>query len=247
MKNYLFLCGTPRSGTTALMHLLNTHSQIVLGIERYKFLYSKPKNLTLALFEKKRFFNFKDQDTNISPNGPTELLYENALVKFDTAKYIGDKTPKIFKRYNQINKIYEGTKFIFIVRDIYSVASSWNVRAQNDADQGWDKDKDYKKAVESWNESLTKTKDAIDNKIDVCIIHYNSFFAASDLNQNNNLSKLMSFLDLPITPSVANKYLNSCKTYQRLINKDLMIKEGQTEFIQAHANLDLYNELIKKA
>ncbi|MGY2701665.1 sulfotransferase [Nocardioides sp. HB32] len=32
----LFLVGLARSGTTALLHVLNAHPEVVIGMERYK-------------------------------------------------------------------------------------------------------------------------------------------------------------------------------------------------------------------
>ena len=43
LKNFLFISGTPRSGTTVLTLLLSYHEKIALGIERYKYLYNNNK------------------------------------------------------------------------------------------------------------------------------------------------------------------------------------------------------------
>ena len=71
MRKYLFICGTPRSGTSALVILIGAHSKLALGIERFKYYLNKPnreKWLGTYLFTKSRFFDFSDGATNVKPN-----------------------------------------------------------------------------------------------------------------------------------------------------------------------------------
>src|SRR5215469_6731787 len=42
-KTYLFVGGCARSGTTAFVQLLNAHSEIFIGNERYLYLYPRIK------------------------------------------------------------------------------------------------------------------------------------------------------------------------------------------------------------
>src|SRR2546423_1804094 len=97
LPQYLFLCGVPRSGTTAACQLLNSHPHIVMGVERYKYLYSNASadGLDRSLFERGRFFEFKDSDTNVLRKGAMAGVYDKMETKFDQALYIGDKLPRI--------------------------------------------------------------------------------------------------------------------------------------------------------
>lgn len=52
----LFIAGCPRSGTTALTRYLNLHPEILLCIERYKYL--DPERITPDLFTFKRILNY---------------------------------------------------------------------------------------------------------------------------------------------------------------------------------------------
>jgi len=75
-RGYLFVCGVPRSGTTALARCLNRHPRVVLGIERYRHallnssseadyqqeLAAVGVNYYCGLFDKGRFFDFRPSD-----------------------------------------------------------------------------------------------------------------------------------------------------------------------------------------
>jgi len=53
-KSYILVTGVARSGTTALGELLNTHTEICLGIERFKFQFLRANVYDRALFERGR-------------------------------------------------------------------------------------------------------------------------------------------------------------------------------------------------
>jgi hypothetical protein len=53
-RNLLFVCGTPRSGTTAMQALLAGDDRIALGMERYGSYLGADFNE--GLFTKERFF-----------------------------------------------------------------------------------------------------------------------------------------------------------------------------------------------
>lgn len=58
----LFICGCPRSGTTAMWEMLAQHPQILLGMERY-FRRFTPAKFKSTLFGIRRFFTFLTGDT----------------------------------------------------------------------------------------------------------------------------------------------------------------------------------------
>ena len=92
--SYLFVCGCPRSGTTALAKLFSISDDIVLGQERYGK-RSHPDNFTLtpALFEKERFLDVQPGDTFYDSLDFFARYYENVPWKLDSCRYIGEKRP----------------------------------------------------------------------------------------------------------------------------------------------------------
>ena len=91
---YLFVAGCPRSGTTALVKLLNSHYQIILGMERFKYV---KKKITPNHFTKTNFLALDKQETNIFGKH-WDNFYEEIDRKFQNNKVeiIGDKYPQYY-------------------------------------------------------------------------------------------------------------------------------------------------------
>ena len=58
-RHYLFMCGTPRSGTSFMASIVGAHPDIVLGVERYGKRYAD-RSLAPAHFERDRFFGAEE-------------------------------------------------------------------------------------------------------------------------------------------------------------------------------------------
>lgn len=154
-KRQIFVCGTGRSGTTALARLLNTHPDIVVGIERYKsrLMTTRQPDDLAELFAKERFFEVTDGDTNIDLKRSYLNDTAKAKRKFDSARYVGDKVPNLYRRLDFIDNAFPDCVVIYIVRDPVHVAASWQRRADT-ADDAWPEENDFQRAVADWNESI---------------------------------------------------------------------------------------------
>lgn len=236
MWHPLFICGCPRSGTTALAKLLNTDNRIALGIERYhyKVLGSEFK-LDYHHFEKQRFFLLKEYDTFWN-----NLLHLNHLEnKFNNCIYRGDKIPRLYERLPFLYTQMPECKVLFIVRNIIDVAASYNVRSRDSNDR-WLKSRDFRAAVNDWNRSLHSLAEAIQSGMDVHIIVYEDIFNCLDA-----FVGIYKFLSIDIYDEVL-KYYNTYKSKYNQIKQDKKdrLSPNEIKHVLLHSDIDLYQSLM---
>ncbi|MGF1591530.1 MAG: sulfotransferase [Pleurocapsa sp.] len=245
-QEYLFICGCPRSGTTALVRLLNSHQSLAIGMERYKY-YANRKNIdkiNSSSFNTDFFFNIKDDQTNIQ----WKYFYDELKDKYKfKVKYLGDKYPHYYRFYNQINKNLGKVKWIFIVRNVTSIAKSYNARAA-DANDSWSEEANFIKAVDHWNESLIETwkyqKSHPEPNLFVC--EYEKLFGY-DLEY---LNSILDFLEVKLESNI--------KAYFEEMKADWLSKQmsgscdsntlskKQLNYIEINAKYTLKDNLLKK-
>lgn len=154
LPRQLFICGTNRSGTTALARLLNANPAVIVGIERYRKRLMQIKDGDhRSLFSKGRYFAYHADDTNVDFNAAHPEETEAARRKFDTALYVGDKIPQLYRRLQYIEAAFPDCRVVYIVRDPVNVATSWQRRAEAKNDP-WPQRNGYQRAVIEWNESI---------------------------------------------------------------------------------------------
>lgn len=145
-KQLLLVTGTARSGTSALVNLLNTHSDFLIGMERYFHIYQRG-GMQPGHFSKKRFLDLRADDTHAKGGfggvGPKKLEES-----YEAASIIGDKYPLLYRYYKKILPTFPNAKFVYIIRNPLSVAESYQKRA-DDPGQAWSAD--YRTAVQEWN------------------------------------------------------------------------------------------------
>ena len=150
----IFVCGTPRSGTTALARLLNTSPHIVVGIERYgKRLLRINGGDQSGLFSKDRFFSYDADDADVDFNVAHKELTESSKRKLDNAAFVGDKVPRLYRRLRFIDEAFTNCIVIYIVRNPIQVAASWQKRAEK-ANDRWPTRNGFQEATIEWNESI---------------------------------------------------------------------------------------------
>lgn len=150
----LFVCGTPRSGTTALARALNTNPRIVVGIERYgRRLFKVPDGDHRSLFTNDRYFHYEPDDADTDFNAAHKDLTEASKRKFDTAVYVGDKVPRLYRRLSFINTAFPNCVVVYIIRNPIHVAASWQKRAERSNDR-WPQRNGFQEATIEWNASI---------------------------------------------------------------------------------------------
>src|ERR1051325_7655702 len=133
-KRFLFICGCPRSGTTALWRLMVAHPKIVLGIERYVLLSFHHGALNPLLFEKSKFFDLQPGETFYSDLVAFNRYYLQAQDSYDSATWVGDKAPPLYHDYAGIEENFENAHIIYSVRNIIDIAGSYQKRATDPDD-----------------------------------------------------------------------------------------------------------------
>lgn len=115
-QRFIFVGGTPRSGTSALGVFLNRHSDIAMTVERYGYVQGFHPNM----FE-------HDQLCRGKGIADKEKFRE----KVENATFLGDKRPNFLFGWFLTRKNFspEEIKIVHLTRDPYLVAESYNKRA----------------------------------------------------------------------------------------------------------------------
>lgn len=238
-KKIVFVIGVGRSGTTAVAELLNKHEDICIGIERYKFKFLRRGAIDGDEFEAERFFDFRETDTNILPKqaGKWRTIYDRMREKFPQARVCGDKIPHLFERFDACNAAFPEARWIYMLREIDGVASSWNARALNPRD-AWPEQNDYRKAVRVWNEANALIRNLADDRIRV--VSYEDFFAGDPHIRR----ALLDFLEVKPNPVFRRHAGIARRKYEQLLrHKTPVMLKGQAEHLAATADMETYRAL----
>ncbi|CAN5682084.1 hypothetical protein BH11ACT8_BH11ACT8_23950 [soil metagenome] len=230
----LFLAGVARSGTTALHAVLGAHPNIAVGMERFKRLWGdRIAEITPERFERDRFFDFSDGCTNITPE--VEWAQERLAdldAKWDTARYHGDKMTVI--RAQRLWQTFPEARFVFIVRDVSLVASSWERRAADPSDVTWRRDADAATAVAAWNTALQRVHRAVTQRPErAVVVDYTRFFGDPE---GTAFRGVLDFLALDPAP-ILERWHDSHRTYvDRVAGRDRTLPPETATFIEEHSD-----------
>jgi hypothetical protein len=196
-KSFLIVTGVARSGTTALGELLNAHSKVCLGIERFKFQYLRENIYSSALFERERFFDFRKEDTNLDPalRPAWQPVYDGIAEKWDTAEVIGDKVPDLQPILGDFIEANPDFRYICILRNLKDVALSWQTRADKSRDS-WPTGKGFEAACDSWSMQMEMLHDMVANKAfrrKILLLDYDTMYDDPDRVG----AALLAFLGIP--------------------------------------------------
>lgn len=240
-RKFLFVAGCQRSGTTILGRLLTHHPDISLGVERYKFLFGRleAKDLGPDLFSEERFFDFRDGDTNIkSPHD-----YERLKRKFREAKVVGDKIPRLYRYYQKVFDAFPDCRMLYLVRNVESVAASWQTRALDDKDR-WPSTNDYKVAVETWNLANRQTVKWVKKKPEsLIIVEYEKLFSGNE----SYLMELLGLIEVPVNKGHIKAFRALTKDWGIRANRPSKFNGEQRLYINQNADLELYHSLIRES
>lgn len=248
MAQPLFLAGLGRSGTTALTELFDAHPRIAIGMERYKLVSRKPdeQGMTPELFTRERFFDFSDGLTNITPDEHPRWrdFYAALEAKWDDAAYVGDKITHV-----RMNPIWEGlpdARFVCIVRDVRSVAASWDRRAANPDDKAWSSARGAQSAVTAWNRTLSilaRMKRRHGDK--VALVEYASLFGDPE---GTSAGRVLDWLGLEPDSAFDAAFTSAHEHYARSIaKKPRALSDEDEAYVVEHADLDRWERVCRRA
>ena len=243
----LFLAGLGRSGTTALTSVFSAQPEIVLGVERYKWLYLRNDvPITPELFTPERFFDFDDDSTNITPAAGDAWAehYERMRGRWDTATYVGDKMVTI--RAQRIWETLPDARFIFIVRDATQVAASWDARAGNPQDTAWSEARDARRAVVGWNKAVRRIRRAVRQRPDhAVVVEYERFFGDPS---GASLTAALTWLGLERGPEIDAEFRRAHEHFVGAVAPKVRVLPAEDQaFVEQHADAECWRDVTAMA
>lgn len=184
-RRFAFVTGCSRSGTTALTRLLNKHPEVCIGFERFAKV-TRRRELAPEHFEPERFLDVQAEDTHYDALTGFRAFHAR---KIGQARVVGDKLPHLSDRYRAAFRAFPDAKVVYIMREPFSVAESFERRAGDPLD-GWAAERGYMAAIEEWNESLKRTAGALEKRPDQVGV----FCFQELMVEGNSLKRLYAFL-----------------------------------------------------
>lgn len=235
-KTKVFVSGTGRAGTSALVDLLNRSEDFMIGQERFYFVLNQNK-LTKEHFEKQRFLDVRESDTHNQP-GFKSGIGSDLEARFERAKIYGEKFPSLFKVFDTIFDELPDAKHIYIVRNPLSVVESYDVRHKNPNDS-WKHT--FEDGMKAWNESVSKVANLSDAQLEnFVIVSYESFYSSP-----RTIKKLFEILE---TEAPSDESINSfVDKFNELNQRPSPRRDDIRQFVALNADWESYKHVIKNA
>ena len=225
--------------------LLRSHPRVAMGRERYAQRFKFLGEFGPDLFERDRFCNrLEAGDTHHRSLQP---YYADLVGRFHRCTHVGDKIPKLYENYTLVEQHYPECKIVFMVRNVFDVAQSFQVRAMRAAESGepvpwgrWPPTRDYTQAVVEWNESLHRTLRVMDS-LDLVVVEHEQLYVEPVL-----LPRLYSFLKLDIVASV-REFWDRARRQRDRLEAERVITLGSEEkrHIARFADFGSYREVLR--
>jgi hypothetical protein len=240
-KSYAFICGTARSGTSALWRLVAAHPQAAIGLERYmQRAVAGEFELQPDLFERERFFRVEPGDTFYDTLAQFGGFYDRLEPRYDDCSVYGDKIPRLYRHYGPLNERFNRPAILFILRNVFDVAASYNRRARER--NNWGPNRDYRVAVADWNESIQQTLTHFDSS-DILVVENETLF-----REDTPLAPLFAHLGLDLCQAVRQRHAEQRGQAEELqASREEALTAEQKRYLCQHADFSGYRQLLDKA
>ena len=111
----------------------------------------KSGSFTRDLFDRDRFCrDFRDGDSHHRVLQP---YYATLYSRYNHCTHVGDKLPNLYEHYQKIIEYFPDSKLIYMLRNPFHLAQSFERRAMDSSGEegDWPKWRGWKKAIEEWN------------------------------------------------------------------------------------------------
>lgn len=227
----MFIGGPPRSGTTAIVDYLNQHPEVLVCMERYKWV--PPHEVRPELFTFERILDYRPSSRGDRPETNTPREYHVELLAGkdpERLAWVGDKTPAYVEQLRWLSENNPGASFILTYRSLEEVAESFEARAKDPRDP-WLLG-GLEAGVEQWNAAMKATRNFIKSarNLNVLILSYHNFFY-----DNRAVIPLVSrFLDIDIDQSVQDAWTRMSHGFEAGRRTKEPLSEESLAYIKAN-------------
>jgi len=133
---------------------------------------------------------------------------------------VGDKIPRLYRDYDMLFTNFPNCKVIFIYRNLFDVADSWDRRVEGGVH--WSAKRDWRAAIKEWNYSLRSTVGFLGKNSILPISYEDLFFGTGEVD------RLKEFLKTDI-PDPVGKNANKERYSDPFRNREIC-RHGQFKF-----------------
>lgn len=241
---FLFVTGCARAGTSVMANLLREDDRIAMGRERYAELYLTARTFSKELFGKERFCRILDPAD--SHHRSLEPYYAELHDRYDNCLYRGDKIPELACNYGLLLERFERPKIIFMLRNIFDVADSFNLRVKkaiaSGRKDGWPWDRGSASAVTEWSRALKQTL-RVQERIQLHVVVYERLF-----EDQCELRRLYRFLGLTVPDKVLAAHRDLMAEHRELdAARKISLTSSEKLDIMERAAFGAYRKVLELA
>jgi len=235
-RQYAFISGTPRSGTTALGKLLNHHPQGAIFTE----LYSARFGYIPQMFEVENIMYLHMQNVLASLNKHNNL---GMIEKLRTASVIGDKRPNFMQSAPLTLHQFRKQKVIIIhvVRNPFEVARSFLERARKGS---WAPDRDHTIGIDELNlnnrmllQLLQAGMPSDSQKL--YVLNYDTFWRSEA-----NLRQLFELVGLDSKAVTTKTITQTIKISEKIKGRDRTLSDEERRYVEEHFDFDTHHAAL---